>query len=202
MFIIHESTHITLLKSHQARTVESSRVCDTLVSSRMASPVKWKFGKEPYQLNFKQNWNNTHVICTIDNTKISSSSSHSSDDMWEKIEIALIFCKIFLTKYFLQYFQYSLDMPFLDSIHIPILKNRYHVHIYIYIYIYVYIYRKYKDYVYRKMLVQEYLKKWRIFKRVKPKNMMYHDIYNCICPKTQKNKIHNPLCQTYSPTVV
>ena len=30
--------------------------------------------------------------------------------------------------------------------------------------------RKYKDYVYRKMLVQEYLKKWRIFKRVKPKN--------------------------------
>ena len=41
--------------------------------------------------------------------------------------------------------------------------------------------RKYKDYVYRKMLVQEYLKKWRIFKRVKPKNdMMYHDIYNCM----------------------
>ena len=37
--------------------------------------------------------------------------------------------------------------------------------------------RKYKDYVYGKMLVQEYLKKWRIFKRVKPKNdMMYHDI--------------------------
>ena len=28
--------------------------------------------------------------------------------------------------------------------------------------------RKYRDYVYRKMLVQEYLKKWRIFKRVKP----------------------------------
>ena len=45
------------------------------------------------------------------------------------------------------------------------------------------VHRKYKDYVYRKMLVQEYLKKWRIFKRVKPKNdMMYHDIYNCICP--------------------
>ena len=62
--------------------------------------------------------------------------------------------------------------------------------------------RKYKDYVYRKMLVQEYLKKWRIFKRVKPKNdMMFHDIYNCICQNT-KNKIHNPLCQTYSPTVV
>ena len=48
-------------------------------------------------------------------------------------------------------------------------------------------YRKYKDYVYRKMLVQEYLKKWRIFKRVKPKNdMMYHDIYNCICQNTKK----------------
>ena len=47
--------------------------------------------------------------------------------------------------------------------------------------------RKYKDYVYRKMLVQEYLKKWRIFKKVKPKNdMMYHDIYNCICQKTKK----------------
>ena len=47
--------------------------------------------------------------------------------------------------------------------------------------------RKYKDYVYRKMLVQEYLKKWRIFKRVKPKNdMMYHDIYNCICQNTKK----------------
>ena len=47
--------------------------------------------------------------------------------------------------------------------------------------------RKYKDYVYRKMLVQEYLKKWRIFNRVKPKNdMMFHDIYNCICQNTKK----------------
>ena len=47
--------------------------------------------------------------------------------------------------------------------------------------------RKYKDNVYRKMLVQEYLKKWRIFRRVKPKNdMMYHDIYNCICQNTKK----------------
>ena len=47
--------------------------------------------------------------------------------------------------------------------------------------------RKYKDYVYRKMLVQEYLKKWRIFKRVKPTNdMMFHDIYNCICQNTKK----------------
>ena len=94
----------------------------------MASPVKWKFRREPYQLNFKQNWNNTNVIYTITNTKISS-SSHSSDDMWENIE--MIFCKIFLAKYLLQYFQYSLDAPFLDSIHIPILKNRYHIYIYI-----------------------------------------------------------------------
>ena len=133
MFIINESTHITLLKSHQARTVESSRISDTLVSSHMASPVKWKFRQEPYQLNFKQNWNNTNVIYTINNTKISS-SSHSSDDIWEKIEIALIFCKIFLAKYFLQYFQYSLDIPFLDSIHIPILKKPIS---YIYISIYI-----------------------------------------------------------------
>ena len=50
-----------------------------------------------------------------------------------------------------------------------------------------YLNRKYKDFVYRKMLVQEYLKKWRIFKRVKPKNdMMFHDIYNCICQNTKK----------------
>ena len=40
----------------------------------------------------------------------------------------------FQAKYFLQYFQYSLDMPLLDSIHIPIFKNRYHIRIYIYIY--------------------------------------------------------------------
>ena len=61
--------------------------------------------------------------------------------------------------------------------------------------------RKYKDYVYRKMLVQEYLKK-SLFKKVKPTNdLMYQDIYNCICQNTEK-KIHYPLCQTYSPTVV
>ena len=30
---------------------------------------------------------------------------------------------------------------------------------------------------------------------------MYQDIYNCICQNTKKNKIHYPLCQTYSPTV-
>ena len=47
--------------------------------------------------------------------------------------------------------------------------------------------RKYKDHVYRKMLVQEYLKKSRIFKKVKPKNdLRYHDIYNCICQNTKK----------------
>ena len=56
-------------QSHRARTVVSSRISDTLVSSRMASPVKWKFRKEPYQLNFKQNWNNINVIYTIINTK-------------------------------------------------------------------------------------------------------------------------------------
>ena len=37
------------------------------------------------------------------------------------------------------------------------------------------------------MLVQEYLKKLRIFKKVKPKNdLMYQDIYNCICQNTKK----------------
>ena len=51
--------------------------------------------------------------------------------MWEKIQIAMIFRKIFIAKCFLQYFQYLLDMPFFDSIHIPILKNRYHIYIYI-----------------------------------------------------------------------
>ena len=62
--------------------------------------------------------------------------------------------------------------------------------------------RKYKDYVYRKMLVQEYLKKYRIFKKVKPKNdLMYQDIYNCICQNTE-NKTHYPLYQIYSPTAV
>ena len=38
------------------------------------------------------------------------------------------------------------------------------------------------------MLAQEYLKKQRIFKKVKPKNdLMYQDIYNCICQNTQKD---------------
>ena len=37
------------------------------------------------------------------------------------------------------------------------------------------------------MLVQEYLKKKRIFKKVKPQNdLMYQDIYNCICQNTKK----------------
>ena len=56
-------------QSHRARTVESSRISDTLVSSRMVSPVKWKLRKEPYQLNFKQNCYNINVIYTIINTK-------------------------------------------------------------------------------------------------------------------------------------
>ena len=47
------------------------------------------------------------------------------------------------------------------------------------------------------MLVQEYLKKLRIFKKVKPKNdLMYQDKTH-----THTNKIYYPLCQTYSPTV-
>ena len=38
--------------------------------------------------------------------------------------------------------------------------------------------------------------------KIKPQNdMMYQDIYNCICQNT-KMKIYYPLCQTYSPTVV
>ena len=47
------------------------------------------------------------------------------------------------------------------------------------------------------------LEKMKIFfKEVKPKNdVMYQDIYNCICQNT-KNKIYYPLCQTYSPIVV
>ena len=37
------------------------------------------------------------------------------------------------------------------------------------------------------MLVPEYLKK-RIFKKVKPKNdLMYQDIYNCICQNTKND---------------
>ena len=37
------------------------------------------------------------------------------------------------------------------------------------------------------MLVQEYLKKLRIFKKVKPKNdLIYQDIYNYICQNTKK----------------
>ena len=60
--------------------------------------------------------------------------------------------------------------------------------------------RKYKDNVYRKMLVQEYLKKLRIFKKVKPQNdLVYQAIYNCICQNTKKIRfiIHyvNPTAQ-------
>ena len=46
--------------------------------------------------------------------------------------------------------------------------------------------RKYKDYVYRKMLVQEYLKKLRIFKKVKPKNDVITKTYIIAYVKTQK----------------
>ena len=36
-------------------------------------------------------------------------------------------------------------------------------------------------------LVQEYVNKWRIFKKVQPKNdLMYQDIYNGICQNTKK----------------
>ena len=39
------------------------------------------------------------------------------------------------------------------------------------------------------MLIQDYLKKQRIFKKVKPKNdLMYQDIYNCICRNTHRQK--------------
>ena len=31
---------------------------------------------------------------------------------------------------------------------------------------------------------------------------MYQDINDCICQNTKKKKIHYPLCQIYSPTVV
>ena len=40
------------------------------------------------------------------------------------------------------------------------------------------------------MLVQEYLKKLGIFKKVKPKNdLMYQDIYNCIYQNTKNQDI-------------
>ena len=52
------------------------------------------------------------------------------------------------------------------------------------------------------MLVQEYMKKIKNIQE-KPKNdMMYQDIYNCICQNTKKMKIYYPVCQTYSPTGV
>ena len=117
-------------QSHRARTVESSRISDTLVSSRMVSPVKWQFRKEPYQSNFKQNWSNfMWYTQSLIQKIVSSSSSQSREDMWEKIQIAMTLRKIFIAKCFLQYFQCSLDMPFFDSIHIPILKNRHRVYI-------------------------------------------------------------------------
>ena len=39
--------------------------------------------------------------------------------------------------------------------------------------------------------------------KTKPKiDMMYQDIYNCICQNTNNMKIYYPVCQTYSPTGV
>ena len=52
------------------------------------------------------------------------------------------------------------------------------------------------------MLVQEYLKN-KEYSRSKDKakiDVMYEDIYNCICQNTKKMKIYYPVCQTYSPT--
>ena len=46
------------------------------------------------------------------------------------------------------------------------------------------------------MLVQEYLKKLRIFKKVKPKNDLITKTYIIAYVKTQKNKIPYPLSQT------
>ena len=55
------------------------------------------------------------------------------------------------------------------------------------------------------MLVQKYLKKIKNIEEVKIKSnidMMYQDIYNCICQNTKKMKVYYPVCQTYSPTGV
>ena len=39
--------------------------------------------------------------------------------------------------------------------------------------------------------------------KIKSKNdMMYQDIYNCICQNTKKMKIYYPVCETFSPTGV
>ena len=53
------------------------------------------------------------------------------------------------------------------------------------------------------MLIHEYLKK-KDYLRSKDKaknDMMYQDVYKCICQNTKKKKIYYPLCQTYSQTV-
>ena len=54
------------------------------------------------------------------------------------------------------------------------------------------------------MLVQENLKNKEYLKsKDKAKNdMMYQDIYNCMCQNTKTIKIYYPLRQIYSPTVV
>ena len=58
--ISHRQSH-----SHQAMTVQLSRVSDTLVASHMASPVEYKFRKEPYQLNFKQKCNGECIYLSL-----------------------------------------------------------------------------------------------------------------------------------------
>ena len=54
------------------------------------------------------------------------------------------------------------------------------------------------------MLVQEYLKnKEYLRSKDNAKNdMMYQDIYNCMCQSAEKMKIYYPLCQPYTPIVV
>ena len=64
--------------------------------------------------------------------------------------------------------------------------------------------RKYKDYVYVNVStgVREKIKNIQEVK-IKPKNdMMYQDIYNCICQNAKIMKTYYPVCQTYSPTGV
>ena len=45
---------------------------------------------------------------------------------------------------------------------------------------------------------KEYLRS----KKKAKNDMMYQDIYSCICQNTKQMKIYYPVCQTYSPTGV
>ena len=101
---------------------------------------------------------------------------HTSHFLNQVTYFRLVFCPVFKLVAWVRFqLRIAVNSKFYLNIYISPNKRKYIP------------YRKYKDYVYRKMLVQEYLKKWRIFKRVKPKNdMMYHDIYNCICQNTKK----------------